>query len=131
MEPFVTRSLTEEPDTTAPDGMQVRLLAAVENHGSMAHFTLQPGQVSRAGVHRTVSEIWYFVSGMGRMWRRQGERDSTVKVHAGVSITIPVGTCFQCRNDGTEPLSAVGFTMPPWPGDGEWRQVEGVWKLNV
>ena len=97
----------------------------------MAHFTLGAGQVSRAVAHRTVEEVWYFLSGHGRMWRRQGTWQETVEVTAGVSVSIPLGTHFQLRNDGAEPLAAVAVTMPPWPGDDEAYLVEGKWPASV
>ena len=81
--------------------------------------------------HRTVDEVWLFVSGMGRMWRQLGERAETVKVGPGMSVTIPVGTHFQFRCDGDEPLTALGATMPPWPGEGEAFSVDGVWQPTV
>ena len=62
----------------------------------MAHFTLGPGQIARAVAHRTVEEVWYFVSGHGRMWRRLGERRRLVEVTAGVSVAIPLGRTFSC-----------------------------------
>jgi mannose-6-phosphate isomerase-like protein (cupin superfamily) len=97
----------------------------------MAHFELAGNQVSRAVTHRTVEEIWYFLSGRGQMWRKQGERNEIVDVSHGVSLTIPVGTHFQFRTLGTESLAAIGVTMPPWPGEGEAIPVEGVWRPTV
>jgi mannose-6-phosphate isomerase-like protein (cupin superfamily) len=97
----------------------------------MAHFTLGAGQVARAMAHRTVEEVWYFLSGRGRMWRRHGTRQDTVEVTAGVSVSIPLGTHFQLRNDGAQPLAAVAVTMPPWPGDDEAYLVEGKWSASV
>jgi hypothetical protein len=38
---------------------------------------------------------------------------------AHVCLTIPTGTCFQFRSFGNEPLTAIGITMPPSPGDAE------------
>jgi mannose-6-phosphate isomerase-like protein (cupin superfamily) len=130
MDNFVTSALSEEADAIAPDGSEVRLLASIEGCASMAHFTLQPVQVSKAGVHLTVSELWYFVSGRGRMWCRRGGQASTVELYAGLSITIPVGTHFQFRNGGDEPLSAVWVTIPSWPGEEEWLAVAGAWDPN-
>ncbi len=95
--------------------------------GSMAHFELPPGEVSVAVHHRTVEEIWFFLSGHGEMWRRQGEHESTVNVSAGICLTIPLGTDFQFRSLGVDPLTAVGVTMPPWPGDGEAIRSIGPW----
>ena len=52
---FGTRSLPADPDTTAPDGSQVRVLLSLAA-GSAAHFQLAPAAVSRAGRHRTVMD---------------------------------------------------------------------------
>jgi mannose-6-phosphate isomerase-like protein (cupin superfamily) len=90
----------------------------------MAHFELAPGRTSIAVTHRTVEEIWFFLSGSGEMWRRQGEREEIVPVERGVCVTIPLGTHFQFRATGTEPLAAVAVTMPPWPGDDEAVRVQ-------
>jgi mannose-6-phosphate isomerase-like protein (cupin superfamily) len=124
------RMLAVEADVIAPDGCEVRLLAQT-TRGSMAHFTLGPGQVARAVAHRTVEELWYFLSGQGRMWRRQGDQETIVEVAPGVSLAIPLGTHFQLRNDGAEPLVAVAVTMPPWPGEHEAYFVEGKWPAKV
>jgi mannose-6-phosphate isomerase-like protein (cupin superfamily) len=97
----------------------------------MAHFELPPGQTSTAVTHRTVEEIWLFLSGRGEMWRRQGEREEIVPVEPGVCLTIPLGTHFQFRSFGYEALGAVGVTMPPWPGEGEATIVQGKWQPTV
>ena len=120
------RLLPEAYDVLAPDGSEVRILASGER-GSMAHFTLPPGQVSLAVAHRTVEEVWYIVEGQGRMWRKSGDVESVVDLRAGLSITIPVGTAFQFRSDGDAALRAVGVTMPPWPGMDEAYEVVGMW----
>src|SRR3954454_4334528 len=93
----------------------------------MAHFQLAPGETSRAVTHRTVEEVWYFLGGHGEMWRLSGEDEQVDEVSEGVSIDIPVGTHFQFRALGDEPLRAVGVTMPPWPGDDEALFVAGPW----
>jgi mannose-6-phosphate isomerase-like protein (cupin superfamily) len=97
----------------------------------MAHFELAPQQVSRAVTHRTVEEIWFFVSGRGLMWRKQGSQTTVVDVFPRVCLTIPLGTEFQFQSVGDEPLTAIGVTMPPWPGEGEAVLVEGPWKPTV
>jgi mannose-6-phosphate isomerase-like protein (cupin superfamily) len=61
------------------------------------------------------------------MWLRCGEHEEVTPVQAGVSIAIPVGTHFQFRALGEAPLSAVGVTMPPWPGEDEAVFVSGPW----
>ncbi len=127
---FETKQMSTAPDTIAPDGSEVRVLCQV-GRGGMAHFMLLPKAVSKAVAHRTIEEVWYFVSGHGRMWRRLGDREKTVEVRPGTSITIPVGTHFQFRSDSDEPLVAVGATMPPWPGEGEAYEVAGPWTSTV
>jgi mannose-6-phosphate isomerase-like protein (cupin superfamily) len=123
---FDTKRIGAVPDVIAPDGSEVRLLCAVPR-GSMAAFTLKPGAVSKAVVHRTVEELWFIASGRGRMWRRSTDGEDVVELAAGVSVSIPVGTWFQFRCDGDEPLVAVGVTMPPWPGGDEAMFVDGPW----
>src|SRR5947207_8159705 len=123
---FNTKHLPPVPDAIAPDGSEVRLLLTLAE-GGLAHFELSAGQTSIAVAHRTVEEIWYFLDGEGEMWRKSGDRQEIVKVEAGVSLTIPLGTHFQFRSTGKKPLQAIGVTMPPWPGDGEAFEVEGIW----
>jgi mannose-6-phosphate isomerase-like protein (cupin superfamily) len=119
--------LPELPHVTAPDGSDVRILLGLAG-GGMAHFELAPGRTSRAVTHRTVEEIWYFVSGSGEMWRSIGAASEVLEVSPGVCLTIPLGTHFQFRSRGPEPLSAVAITMPPWPGEDEAVFVEGPWQ---
>lgn len=128
--PHPTLKLPDDEDVVAADGSRVRILATGDK-GSMAHFTLMHGEVSRAVVHSTVEEIWYVIAGRGRMWREKDGVSSTVDLRRGVSVTISVGVRFQFRNDGRTPLVAVAVAMPPWPGDGEVREVDGVWAANV
>ena len=94
----------------------------------MIHFELAPNRTSKAVTHRTVEEIWYFVSGRGQVWRKQNEHATVVDVYPGLSLTIPLGTQFQFRSLGNEPLAAIGVTMPPWPGDSEAKLVKGEWE---
>ncbi|HET6548578.1 MAG TPA: cupin domain-containing protein [Solirubrobacter sp.] len=120
------RQLPAEPDAIAPDGSAVRVLLALDG-GSMAHFELAAGETSVAVRHRTVEELWFFLTGRGELWRGDGQRESTVEVVPGVCIDIPLGTAFQFRALGDEPLRAVGVTMPPWPGEGEAVRADGPW----
>ena len=123
---FVTRRISAAPDAIAPDGSEVRILAAT-TRGSMAQFRLPPGAVSMAVAHRSVEEVWVFTAGSGRMWRKAGTAEEVVEVGPGVSIALAPGTHFQFRSDGDVPLEAIGVTMPPWPGMDEAYAVAGVW----
>lgn len=130
---FHTKLLPDRPDLTAPDGSDVRILLQLGG-GSMAHFELAEGRASRAVAHHHVDEMWYFLDGLGVMWRKLDRQEETVRVEAGVCLTIPCGTHFQFRSLGPGPLKAVAVTMPPWPGEGEGKgeeeayAVEGLWE---
>ena len=102
-------------DTIAPDGFEVRLLCSL-SRGSMAHFTLPPVTASNAVAHHTIEEVWYVISGNGRMLRRFDGTEETVTVGPGSSVSIPTGTYFQFHCDSDGPLTAVAVAMPPWPG---------------
>src|SRR5262245_48822636 len=114
-EPFATKQLSEAYDVLAPDGSEIRLLVRT-GRGSMVHGLLPPGQVSRAIRHRAVDEVWFITAGTGQVWRKQGSDESVIDVEAGTALSIPVGTHFQFRTTGSEPLQFVLCTMPPWPG---------------
>lgn len=130
MSDFSTKHLPMARDAIAPDGSDVRLLLGLAG-GGMAHFELGPNLVSKAVTHRTVEEIWYFLSGRGEMWRLQDGHSAIFDVYPGVCLTIPRGTHFQFRSFGHEPLAAIGVTMPPWPGEEEAVLVTGEWAPTV
>jgi mannose-6-phosphate isomerase-like protein (cupin superfamily) len=127
---FETKHLPKNRDVVAPDGSDVRILLGLQG-GGMAHFELGPGRASRAVAHRTVEEIWFFISGRGEMWRQQNGESQVVNVFPGVCLTIPLGTRFQLRCIGPDPLAAIGVTMPPWPGEGEAVLVDGPWRASA
>ena len=130
MPPFATLTLPADATATAPDGTAVRPLLALSG-GSFAHFTLPAGQTSAAVTHRTVEETWFFLSGHGEVWRRQEKREEVTAVEAGACLTVPLGTAFQFRALGDDPLVFVAMTMPPWPGMEEAMAVEGPWVATV
>jgi mannose-6-phosphate isomerase-like protein (cupin superfamily) len=127
---LATKRISVAPDVTAPDGSEVRILCGTAR-GGMAMFTLPPTMASKAIVHRTVDEVWYCVSGRGRIWRKLGDEEMIDDLEPGVSVALPVGTRFQFRTDGSEPLVIVGATMPPWPGMDEAVFVEGIWEATA
>jgi mannose-6-phosphate isomerase-like protein (cupin superfamily) len=127
---FTSKRLSAAPDVIAPDGSEVRVLCAT-SRASTAVFTLRPGAVARAVRHRTVDEVWYVLSGAGRIWRRLGNEEEITKLSPGVSVTIPAGAEFQFRCDGEVALSVFGATIPPWPGETEAVFTEGPWAAAV
>jgi mannose-6-phosphate isomerase-like protein (cupin superfamily) len=122
---FATKPLPDNHDVLAPDGSEVRVLLALDG-GSMAHFRLPAGTISRAVTHRTVAEIWYVLA-PGEMWRSQDGVAEVTALEPGTCLTIPRGTSFQFRAGPVTAFAAVGVTMPPWPGADEAVFVEGAW----
>lgn len=110
----------------APDGSWVRPLAGTER-GSMATFRLPAGRVAAAVVHRSVEEVWFVGSGAGQIWRRHDGIEQIDPLEPGSSLALPVGCEFQFRATEDAELFIVGVTMPPWPGEGEARIVNGPW----
>ncbi len=122
----MSATLAPSPDAIAPDGSEIRFVQATAR-ASVVHCTLPAGATTVAVRHRTVEEIWFFLTGDGEVWRRHAAADETLRVGPGSSLTIPVGTCFQFRALGEAPLTFLIATVPPWPGDAEAVRVAGPW----
>ncbi len=122
----VSKATPEEVQVIAPDGSEIRLLPVLRG-GSMVHCRLPAGRVSVAVYHRTVEELWYVLKGEGELWRRWECGEEVVSLRPGTAHTIPLGTVFQFRNTGSEPLDLLIVTMPPWPGDEEAVRTGGRW----
>lgn len=122
--------LPAQADAKSPAGADIRFIMDGET-GNMIHSTVPPGQINRATVHETVSEFWYVLGGKGEIWRKSGTEERVTLLEQGVSIDIPVDTAFQYRNIGTEPLTFICITMPPWPGDEEASHISGKWNPTV
>lgn len=118
--------MSPTPDVIAPDGSEIRFLGQMDA-ASFVHCTLNPGDVTQAIVHRTVTELWHILSGEGELWRRLGDDESIVTLKAGICVSIPLGAHFQFRTVGDEPLRFVIVTAPPWPGSDEAIFVPGKW----
>ncbi len=124
---FETIPLKTNYDYLAPDGSEIRLLAKI-NAGGFCHCTLPAGKTSAAVKHKTVEEIWYFLSGEGEMWQKEVNEGRPFRVMKGVSVNIPIGNSFQFRNIGAEPLCILIATLPNWPGTDEAISVSGYWE---
>jgi mannose-6-phosphate isomerase-like protein (cupin superfamily) len=129
-----TKTLQSERSYLAPDGSEIRLLLELEDgKGGLAHCVLPAGGVSVAQRHKTVGEIWYFVQGLGQVWRKSAgeeQEDCTVDVSPGRCLTIEPGEHFQFRNTGAEPLTLIIATIPSWPGPEEAEKVDGRWRVG-
>jgi mannose-6-phosphate isomerase-like protein (cupin superfamily) len=114
---------SSDPDTIAPDGSEIRLLAD-DRHGatraSLCEVRLGPGAVSRPISHRTVEEIWYVLRGRGRVWRSPPDGGAhSSDVEPGDALVIPKGWRFQFRAADGDGLRFLCYTSPPWPGPDE------------
>ncbi len=125
-----TMSVKPAADYLAPDGSEIRLLLSMRG-GGLCHCTLPPGKTSSPVAHREVEEIWYVVSGVGEVWRKNDAVEHMVRVSAGTSLTIPPRTAFQFRNTGGDPLCILIVTMPPWPGAEEAKNAVGLWSAKA
>ena len=121
-----TRPFPSAPDDRSPAGAEIRYLIEGET-GNMIHASVPAGQVNRATVHATVSEFWHVLSGQGEIWRKDSTDEATTVLTAGITIDIPVGTAFQYRCTGADPLEFLCVSMPPWPGDQEATVLDGPW----
>lgn len=127
---FETKQLGDNVDAIAPDGSEIRVMGERQG-GTFVHCTLPVGATSLAVRHQTVEEIWYFLSGKGEVWRSFEGDEEITPVSAGTALTIPLGTHFQFRTLGDEPLRFVLTTMPPWPGEAEAVRVDDHWPTEA
>ena len=111
---FETKRIHSERDAIAPDGSEVRVLCQL-SRGGLAIFSLPPNAVSKAVAHRTVEEVWYILSGKGRMWRKLGDQEEIAALGPGVAAE----------------LEMRAGTMPPWPGVNEAYFIDGAWHPTV
>lgn len=123
---WVTAQLSKDYDYLAPDGSEIRLLPEVGG-GGLSHCTLPVNSISATVYHKTVDEIWYFISGSGEVWRKRGRQEAVDTVNPGTCLNIPCGTSFQFRTTGSEPLRLVIATIPRWPGAQEAEPTAGYW----
>jgi mannose-6-phosphate isomerase-like protein (cupin superfamily) len=123
---WATTQLSNEYDYLAPDGSEIYLLPQVSG-GGMAHCTLLTNDISTAGYHKTVDEIWYFISGSGEVWRTMCDQEAVSTVGEGTCLNIPRGISFQFRNTASVPLCFVIATIPRWLGPEEAVHTNGHW----
>jgi mannose-6-phosphate isomerase-like protein (cupin superfamily) len=108
------------PDAIAPDGSEITLLVTDARCASLVEVRLAAGASSRPVRHRTVEEIWYFVAGTGRVWRRSPDGAAAIEeVGPGRCLVIPTGWAFQFQAGPDADLRFLCYTSPPWPGDFE------------
>jgi mannose-6-phosphate isomerase-like protein (cupin superfamily) len=108
------------PDAIAPDGSEITFLVGDARRASLVEVRLPAGRTSLPVRHKTVEEIWYFLAGEGRVWRRPPGGEPVVDdVRPGRTLVIATGWAFQFQAAATADLRFLCFTSPPWPGAGE------------
>ena len=117
----------------APGGSKIFIVGKYAREGSMA-YVFQPGlKTSLPTRHKTITENWLFLKGMGEVALRPEDKGQKTKwaihfVKPGIRITVPVGTAFQFRATTQEPLVFAVMTMPPYPDNDEDIDVPGLWE---
>lgn len=105
-EPFVTK-----------DGSSIREVAGAVSlpavNQSLAEATVQPGGATEEHYHRVTEELYWFVSGRGRMRLDGEERD----VRPGDCVVIPPGARHKLLNPGDEPLVLLCCCAPAYSHD--------------
>lgn len=103
VEAFVTKDTSIIREILAPRNACIR-------NQSLAEATLSPGACTEAHYHPRAEEIYYILTGQGRM--RIGEEEA--RVARGDGIAIPAGQPHQIWNDGLEDLIFLCCCAPAY-----------------
>jgi mannose-6-phosphate isomerase-like protein (cupin superfamily) len=111
------RNLHQVPSFTTADGSEIRELLAHRNsvirNQSLAEARLQPGQSTTPHYHPRAEEIYFILSGSGRMQLASEIRT----VGVGDAVAIPPGVAHQITNVGTDPLVFLCCCAPCYEHD--------------
>lgn len=106
------RNIEQSPAFTTKDGSEIRELLAHRNSAirnqSLAEARVPPGAVTAAHHHRQTEEIYYILSGQGRMTIDSQQRD----VGPGDAIAIPPGAVHHIENTGRQTLKFLCCCAP-------------------
>jgi mannose-6-phosphate isomerase-like protein (cupin superfamily) len=116
-DPLEKANLGELAPFTTLDGSSIRELAGPSwtsaRHQSLAEATVRPGGETAEHYHPVSEEIYYFVTGDGRM--RLGDREA--EVHPGDCVVIPPGSPHKLWNPCREPLVLLCCCAPAYSDD--------------
>jgi mannose-6-phosphate isomerase-like protein (cupin superfamily) len=124
------KQLPKDPDAIAVDMAEIRKIFEAKE-ASVVHCTLPPKTASVATRLVDIHEIWYFIGGRGCIWLKGGDeaKGEEKDVGPGTCLTIPAGVHFQYRNDGSDSLTFLCVTMPPFQSQEKNNaKVEPHWK---
>jgi mannose-6-phosphate isomerase-like protein (cupin superfamily) len=109
----IIKRIQAEPFITA-DGSEIRELLAYRNscikNQSLAEATLAVGTATTEHYHPLTEEIYYILSGQGRMKIEEDFRE----VEAGDAIAIPPGQKHKLWNIGSTPLVLLCCCAPAY-----------------
>ena len=105
---FVIKAI-KAPDTIAKDGSGLPYSLAVAR--------VRPGERTLPHLLTDETEVYYIVSGRGRM--RVGAEES--ELGPGDAVVIPAGSEQWIECSGDEPLQFVALVSPPWRADHDQR----------
>jgi mannose-6-phosphate isomerase-like protein (cupin superfamily) len=107
-------NLAERESFITADGSAIRELAGpawtAARRQSLAEATVDPGRETAEHFHPQSEELYYFVTGEGRM--RLDADESPVA--AGDCVVIPPGTTHKLWNTGTAPLVLLCCCAPAY-----------------
>lgn len=108
---IVANDLTELRELLHPDHDSVPL------GYSLAHAVIRPGQRSIRHHLEGRTEVYYLISGRGRMHID----DEVREVRAGDALLIPSGAVQFLENTGEEDLVFLAIVEPAWHPDADFR----------
>jgi len=117
---MLVRCLEGCPEFIAGDHTRLRELLHPDKQPStvrysLAHALLAPGESSTAHSLKNCSEVYYILSGRGRMVIDDENRE----VAAGAAIYIPPNAVQSIENIGSEPLAFLCIVDPAWQPENE------------
>jgi mannose-6-phosphate isomerase-like protein (cupin superfamily) len=111
---MVVTNVENAPTQTTASGTELRVLMETSEAGqgrlSLAMETLKPGQCTVAHWHAHLEELYFIVSGAGRMQIGSETR----RVQSGDTVLIPVSEVHCLCNTGDDDLVLLCPTAPPW-----------------
>ena len=119
-----TRSFPSTPDGRSCRGRDPAADRRRDRRHDPLHRPARSGESGDRPRHRERVLACSLGRGQNVATRRHG--GETTVLERGVSIDIPVGTAFQYRCTGVDPLQFLCITMPPWPGNQEATVIEAV-----
>lgn len=116
---MLTRNTAAIEPFRAADGTLLREIlhpdrSAAEVGYSLAHALLRPGEASLEHTLTTV-EVYYFLSGSGRM--HVGDEAATVE--PGVTVVVPANAVQWLENTGSSDVTFLCIVYPAWQSEDE------------